>query len=149
MDLSFLSIVYCQVKVSARGRSLLEKCRVSQCYRKASTMRTSWPQCGLSKRGETNVGRNSVCCVYSLEFEISVLWRHSFVTLDYYRRHTFVTLDYYKKDTFVTLDYYRGHNFVTLDYYRRHTFVTLDYYRRHTFVTLDYYKKHTFVTLDY
>jgi len=43
MDLSLLSVVYCQVKVSAMGRSLVYRCCVSQCDREASTMKTSWP----------------------------------------------------------------------------------------------------------
>jgi hypothetical protein len=48
-------VVFCQVEVSARGRSLIQRSRtvygVSDCDRKASTMRRPWPILGCRAMG--------------------------------------------------------------------------------------------------
>jgi hypothetical protein len=49
--LSHVNVAYCQVKLSASGRSLILRgpadCCVSQCDRESSTMRRPWPTGGL------------------------------------------------------------------------------------------------------
>jgi hypothetical protein len=48
--LSLVSVMCCQVEVSATGRSLVQRsptvCGVSECYREASIMRRPWPTRG-------------------------------------------------------------------------------------------------------
>ena len=53
--LSLMSVVFCQVEVSASGRSLVHRrpteCGVSECDREASIMRRPWPTRGLLRHG--------------------------------------------------------------------------------------------------
>jgi len=50
-----MSVVFCQVEVSASGRSLVHRrpteCGVSECDREASIMRRPWPTRGLLRHG--------------------------------------------------------------------------------------------------
>ena len=54
--LSIVSVVCCQVEVSASGRSLVQgsttECGVSECDREASIVRRPWPTGGCCARGE-------------------------------------------------------------------------------------------------
>ena len=54
---SLVTVVCCHVEVSAYGWSLIQRspteCGVSQCVRKASTLRTSWPTRGCCANGGT------------------------------------------------------------------------------------------------
>jgi hypothetical protein len=49
---SVVSVVYCEVEVSVTGLSFVQRiptdCGVSECDRKASTMKRPWPTGGLS-----------------------------------------------------------------------------------------------------
>jgi hypothetical protein len=53
--LSLVSVVFCQVEVSATGRSLVQRspteCGVSECDREASIMRRPWPTGGCCATG--------------------------------------------------------------------------------------------------
>jgi hypothetical protein len=57
--LSLVSVVCCQVEVSASGWSLVQRspaeCGVSKCDREASIMRRPWPTRGCRAVGEKNV----------------------------------------------------------------------------------------------
>ena len=50
MAVCLVNVVCCQVEVAASGRSLIQRtateCGVSECDRKALTMRRSWPTMG-------------------------------------------------------------------------------------------------------
>jgi hypothetical protein len=56
---SLVSVVCCQVQVSASGRSPVQRspteCGVSECNREASIMRWPWPTRGCCAMGEKNV----------------------------------------------------------------------------------------------
>ena len=73
-----LSVVYCQVEVSATGWSLIQRipteCGVSECDREASTLRKPWPtmDCYAIQRKDsrviTQVGYIAICRWQSLFF---------------------------------------------------------------------------------
>jgi len=62
--LSFVSVVCCQVEVSASGCSLVQRipteCGVSECDREASIMRSPWPTSGCCAT-EGGLVYNTVC----------------------------------------------------------------------------------------
>jgi hypothetical protein len=69
--LSLVSVVCCQVEVSASGWSLVQRCPtdcgVSECDREASTVRRPWPT-----RGCCDIGEKIVIC--SLNRTFNVCW---------------------------------------------------------------------------
>ena len=84
--MSFVSVVWCQVEVSATGRSLVQGspnlCGVSECYHEASIRRRSGSKregCAMGKREHKTysrlrsqfvlqpyLGRNEVLCAFSM-----------------------------------------------------------------------------------
>jgi hypothetical protein len=69
--LSLVSVVCCQVEVSATGRSLVQKSPtergLSECDREASIMRKFWPARGYCATGE-KYGEDCQVCVYESMF---------------------------------------------------------------------------------
>ena len=61
----FVSVVYCQVKISALGCSLVKgspaELGVSECDREASTVRRSWPTGGCRAIKKTRYCQNTLC----------------------------------------------------------------------------------------
>jgi hypothetical protein len=100
-----VSVVCCQVEVSATGRSLAQRspteCGVSECDRGTSNMRRSWLTGGLSCQE-----KNSVCDKFVRQ-DFKVLYRYSnwyWFTYEQYFKYVCIAVN--NLDTKLDVSYY-------------------------------------------
>jgi hypothetical protein len=76
--LSVVSVVWCQVEVSASGRSLVQRnateCDVSECDREASIMRRPWPIGGFGAVGKKSCKDSTVVIKQTHTVDLEQRW---------------------------------------------------------------------------